>query len=114
MTNSLIQRIRKARELAVEVEGFRFTVRRPTDYEAGIIVNENLTFYEVAQRFVVDWSGVKESDLLPGGGSDVAPFSMELWGEWMQDRPAFWEPISNAALKAYSDHQTKRGKASKN
>lgn len=99
---SLVDKIRKARETGVEVEGFRFTIRRPTDQEA--INLKGMTFIEVAQRFVVDWSGVKEMNLFPGGDGAEVKFDAELWKEWCADHPDFWGPISTAVFESYQDH----------
>lgn len=100
---SLIDKIKKARETAVEVEGFRFTIRRPTDQEA---VNlRDVTFIEIAQKFVVGWFGVKEIDLFPGGNPVEVPFDGEVWREWCADHPEFWQPVSSAVLDAYKKHR---------
>jgi hypothetical protein len=101
---SLIDKLRKARETAVEVDGFKFTIRRPTDQEA--IGLRAVTFIEIAQKFVVGWSGVKEIDLIPGGDGAAVAFDPDLWQEWCADHPEFWQPISSAVLDAYQKHRS--------
>jgi hypothetical protein len=100
---SLVNKLRKSRESGIEVSGFNFTIRRPTDQEA--INLRAVTFIEIAQRFVVGWSGVKSIDLVPGGDGAEVPFDADLWKEWCADRPDFWEPISTAVLDAYQKHR---------
>jgi hypothetical protein len=99
---SLVDKIRKARETGVEVEGFRFTIRRPTDQEA--ISLKGASFIEISQRFVVGWSGVKEVDIVPGGDGVEVAFDAEVWKEWCADNPNFWGPVANAVLASYNDH----------
>lgn len=99
---SLIEKLKKARETGVEVGNFRFTIRRPTDQEA--IKLESITYIEIAQRFVVNWSGVKEMDIIPGGDGKDVPFDAELWREWCADKPEFWEPLAMAVVDSYQDH----------
>lgn len=100
---SLIEKLKKSRETAVEVEGFRFTIRRPTDQEATTL--KKATYIEIAQRFVVGWAGVKEIDLVPGGNPVETPFDADVWREWCADRPDFWQPISGAVMDAYRLHR---------
>jgi hypothetical protein len=108
---SLVDKIRKARETGVEVSGFRFTIRRPTDQEA---VNlKSATFIEIAQRFVIGWAGVKELDLIPGGEGVEVQFDEELWKEWCADRPEFWQPITTAVLDAYQQHRASQDETKK-
>lgn len=108
---SLIDKLRKARETAVEVEGFRFTIRRPTDQEA--INLRDITFIEVAQRYVVGWSGVKELDLIPGGDPREVSFDSDLWREWCADHPEFWQPISTAVMNSYQSHRNEQDEIKK-
>lgn len=103
MSAILIEKLRKARQSVVELEGFKFTIRRPTDAEAASL--PTLTLSDVATRFVVGWEGVKEIDLIPGGNPVEVPFNSMVWGEWCADRPDFWAPITDAVLASYRQHR---------
>ena len=113
MSNALITRLRKQRELKVVVGKFTFTARRPTDVEMIDIGRAGLQWQGMAERFVVDWENVTEDDIIGGGGSDKPAFSPELWAEWCADRPDFWEPIATALLDAYKGHAAQLADAAK-
>lgn len=104
MSNALITRLKKQRELKVVVGKFTFTARRPTDVEMIEIGRGGANWHALAERFVSGWDNVTEDDVVGGGGSDKPAFSAELWAEWCADRPDFWQPIANALLDAYKAH----------
>jgi hypothetical protein len=108
---SLIDKLRKARETVVEVEGFKFTIRRPTDEEA--ISLRNITFVDVVKRYVVGWSGVQELHLIPGGDPREVPFDADLWREWCTDHPEFWQPLSSAILDSYQHYRKSQDETKK-
>jgi hypothetical protein len=115
---SLIDKIKKARETGVEVDGFRFNVRLPSPKEMHIVreaiaKNPQVAMCEVAERFVVGWDGVKEIDLIPGGTGVAVEFDHALWAEWCQYKPQFWFPIADAALKAYNTYMETQGETKK-
>ena len=112
MSQSLIAQIKKARQRRVEVGGFTFIVRRPTDTE--FVAHYELRIYEIAQEYVVGWEGVTEADIVNGGGEDAVPFDADLWREWCADRPDLWEAIFTAVLQAYEQHVEQRQAAVKN
>lgn len=104
--SALVERLRKAREQAVSVGDWKFTFRRPTDYEAAKIYQEGQTKFDVARKYVVGWKGVRERDLFPSdGGDQPVAFDRELWGDWLQDQPDLWEPIFEAIVGAYQKHR---------
>jgi hypothetical protein len=104
MSNALITRLQKQRELKVVVGKFTFTARRPTDVEMIEIGRSGVEWHGMAERFVTGWEGVSEDDIIGGGGSDKPAFTLALWAEWCADRPDFWEPIASALLDAYKAH----------
>lgn len=101
--SDLIERIRKARQSRVTVEGKTFIVRRPTDWEA-YEMRKDTREMDVLEKFVVAWEGVTELDLVPGGDSTPAAFSKELFAEWIQDHPDFWAPIFAEITSGYKKH----------
>jgi len=100
----LLARRRKARQGTVKVGDYTFTFRRPTEIEAAKIQGD-YTAFDVAVEFVCGWSdNVTEAVLIPGGASDPATFSKELWADWCADRSEFWPPIMKAITEAYVNY----------
>ena len=110
---SLIDKIRKAREVGVDVNGRQFVIRRPTDEEALRIGRDDTDMLGVVKRFTVGWD-LTELDLIPGGSPASLPFDPLLFGEWVADQPAVWEPLAQAIMDAYKAHADKREGAVKN
>lgn len=111
---SLIDKIRKARESSVTVEGHTYTIRRPTDMEmAEHMASGGLAVKDLMSRFVTGWD-VTELDLIPGGNPTPAKFSAELFDEWIADRPDDWMPLATAIKDAYLAHANKRDDEVKN
>jgi hypothetical protein len=109
----LIDKIRKARETGVEIEGHAFTIRRPTDEEAQRFARDNASVLEIVKRFTIGWD-LTELELIPGGGPEAVPFDAALFAEWISDQPRLWDPLGNAILQAYQTHIDKRDDAVKN
>lgn len=110
---SLIDKIRKARETTVEAGGRTFTIRRPTDEEAMRMRSNGDDLLVIVKAFTVGWN-LTELDLIPGGGPEKVTFDSALFGEWVADQPAVWEPLGNAILDCYKAHADKRDAAAKN
>lgn len=111
---SLIEKLKKARQSNVEVEGRTFTITRPTPMQAmewlvglgGVALSQdelklffeqhfslhNETWRNLAtaaiERFVIDWPGLQEIDLIPGGVAIPVAFDRDLFLLWVQDYPA--------------------------
>lgn len=111
MAQSLIAKLRAARERAVTVDGHRYTVRRPTDAEAMDL--GGISGLALVRRFVTGWD-LTELDLIPGGGPEPVPFDPDLWADWVADQPGLWGPLTEAILQAYQDHSRARDDAAKN
>ncbi len=110
----LIEKLKKARQSNVEVEGRTFTITRPTPMQAmewlvglgGVALSQdelklffeqhfslhNETWRNLAtaaiEGFVIDWPGLQEIDLIPGGTGVPVAFDRELFLLWVQDYPA--------------------------
>lgn len=110
---NLIDKIRKARETGVEANGRQFVIRRPTDEEALRIGRDDMDMIEVVKRFTIGWD-LSEIDLIPGGSPEKLPFDSLLFGEWVSDNPAVWEPLAKAIMDSYKTHADKRETAVKN
>ena len=105
MSALLIEKIRAARQQDVVVDDIAFTCRRPTDLEMVDWARLGLERGEILRRFVVGWRGVKESDLIPGGTSELIEFNNDLFMEWVADRPNTWAPIIETITSSYKQHQ---------
>jgi hypothetical protein len=110
---SLIDKIRAAREISVEANGHKFTIRRPTDEEAVRFSAEKIDLVNVVKRFTTGWD-LHEIDLISSGSSVPVPFDPELFAEWAADNPEIWEPLGKAIMDAYTVHASKREAAAKN
>ena len=99
-----LAKLRKGRESKVEVGGFVFTIRRPTDLEAIDLQTVTSTLDGVRQvlRFVVDWHGVKGTDIVPDGEDKAVPFDSELFAMWVEDQPAIWGDLVAAVYERYT------------
>lgn len=104
---SLVDKLRKARESIVEVDGHQYTIRRPTEAEqAELFGNNKITGIAMVRLFVVDWD-LNEIDLIPGGNPTPVPFNAELWSEYVNDKPELWNPISSAIVDSIVQHREK-------
>lgn len=110
---SLAEKIRKARESTVDVDGKTWTIRRPTDEEAAQLSANGDGLLAIVKRFVIGWT-LTELDLVPGGTGVAVPFDSEVFGEWVADQPDLWTPLGMAVLDAYKLHADKREAAVKN
>lgn len=121
MSAQLAIRIRKSRELRIELDKPRgdgkFTVvaLRPSDLEMSELIA--LAGHRHIRRMlecVVDWEGVIEDDLIGGGGTDSVTFNARLWAEWAADNGTWWNPIAERLKAAYATHIESLEAAAKN
>lgn len=110
--SALAEKLRKAREVRVEVGDFTFTVRRPTDLE--MIELNKANAGRAILPFVVGWGGVTELAMLGTGAPHPVDFDADACAEWLEDRIDLLSEIVNAVFKAYEDHQKKLADAVKN
>ena len=114
MSKSLIERLQRARQSTAPSGGRSFTVRRPTDLEMHELAGQ-IDQRLLLVRFVVDWGLMTEIDLgIPGGGPDPVPFDVDLWAEWIADRPEHWDAIGTAVIEGYRIHKAELDDAAKN
>lgn len=109
---ALIDKLRRAREQDVEAGGFTFTIRRPT-FEQFVALRGAREVAAYA-RYVVGWKGVRELDLVPGGGPELAPFDADACSEWLADRPDLAAPLMEAIVAAAAAHLNRLESAEKN
>lgn len=112
MSASIAERIRRAREGKVEVNGKTFLYHRPTDIQMAGLNKEfggEISRPEIARRFVFGWSGFMESDLFPGGDeAEVVKFDAATFDEWLNDARDYWAPLYEAILGAYVEYSSAR------
>jgi hypothetical protein len=108
------EKIRKARQTRVEHNGKVFVVRRPTYWEASLLAAEGGAHQmDILTKFVVGWERFTDADLFPGGDTAPAEFSSELFVEWAQDNPEYWNPITSAISDEYKAHKDRLEAAEK-
>ena len=109
---NLVEKLRKSREQVVEVGGFKFTIRRPTDVEMMELGRSGPITRLLP--FIVGWDGVKELDIIPGGDPHPVPFDAEVCREWLTDRPDLLGPVIEAITSSYTAHRESIEEKAKN
>lgn len=104
MKTVTLERFKKSRQTTVSASGFDFVIARPTPFDIETARANNGFDIHFLCRFVVGWSGVKESDLLPGGDPEPVDFNGELFEEWVKERPELWDPLINGVIDTYNAH----------
>lgn len=101
--STLSEKIRKAREIRVDVGGKTFIIRRPTTLD--MIDLQGKSAARAIIPHIIGWEGVTSLDLYPGGDAAPVPFDADACAEWMSDRVDFLGPIAQAAVDAYDAHR---------
>lgn len=114
---TLIAKMRRAREVQAEALGHRFTLRVPTDGEmqdfSESLAGARLTFRRIVARFTVGWNFV-ELDLVPGGISQPVEFDGDLFSEWLGDHLEAVEPLFRQLSEAMARRKGTLEDAEKN
>jgi len=111
---SLIDKIRKARQQNVAIDGHVYTVRRPTEMEALPCFIESIKGENNKQKlfriqkflvsnFVDDWD-LQEIDLYPGGPPIKAEFDKDVLMEYLSDRQETFAALANEILNIRQDY----------
>lgn len=109
---SVLEKLRRAREVKLDIGGFSFTLRRPTDLEM-LELRHAMTPRNFI-RYVVDWGQVSELALgVPGGEPHPLAFDADVCAEWLADRPDLLVPIYEKLLELYEAHTARLGAAEK-
>ena len=113
MSKALIEKMLRARESVIPINGHSYTIRRPTD--ADVVVDmKDAPPMDFIKKFVVDWE-LTELDFDPGGGSEQrVTFDADLWATYIVDHPELWGPLGEGILGAYRQHIAKQEIATKN
>lgn len=112
--SNLGDKIRKARETQVEVNGHKYTVRRPTEAQrTEWFRDEGISPLELVRRCVISWD-LLETDLLAGGNPIPAEFSSDAFAEYVNDNIELWIPLSEAIKEAIKSRLGSLDDAKKN
>lgn len=104
---TLADKIRKAREFRLEVDGYVFILSRPSEldwYEKIIGSGSTARFLP----FVVGWENVTEGDLIAGGTPHPLPFDAAVCAEWLSDRSDIYGQVIGALNNAFQKHTLER------
>lgn len=104
MSQILIDKIKKEREVVLEIDGIKMTARRPTHLEMAEMEGNEVSIRDLLRRFVIGWE-MTEIQLFPGGTPKAVPFSTDLFMTWVEDKPSFWTPTINAITQSYKAHK---------
>lgn len=132
MSNRLIDKIRKSRETQIDVGGMRITIRRPavSEFPSFLAVisainrvvdnrdNVQQADIDAVLNFVSDhvvgWDA-KEYMLYSGGTGEAAPFSREIFHDWLINSDGdHWWTIYAAIRKTSEVAAEKEGEIVKN
>lgn len=100
---SLVEKIRRARETRVEVAGFTFVIRRPTALEVAEM--PAISRGRAILPYILDWEGVREIDVVPGGDPHPLKFSADVCAEWLGDRLDILAPLATKVFESYAEYQ---------
>ena len=113
--SGIVDKMRKARESTFDVGSVTLTVRRPTDWDAlSMKYSSRQDAILGVAGFIVNWSGVTEQDLFPGGNADPVPFDDDIFAEWLKDKPEHWAAIIDKVKNIYTAHSEKLEDVAKN
>lgn len=115
--DTLIARMRKAREIDQDALGHRFTLRIPNAGEmedwTGTLAGRAPTFRRLVLAFTVGWN-LREIDLIPGGGPEPVAFAPELFEAWLNDHPDAVAPLFAAMTEGMEQRRVTVEDAVKN
>ena len=118
---NLAARLREQRMKWVDLadqDGKRVRIIRPTETELGTLFKGGHLFVgiEEVKRFVVDWEGFTEADLLgPAiGAADPVPFDAALWAEVVADKVRWVRQLAQDILDHVVSHRLAADEDAKN
>ena len=115
----LKEKLLKARQLNVEIDGFTFTILRPTESDVIYKLFEQkgdelvlkVDGEYLLEHYVINWANVKEADIIPGGAPDAVPFDKEVFVEWALDNINLFTKLPKAIIDSYFDYMKRKDDA---
>lgn len=97
----------------------RLRLIRPSEEQLGqgIVIAGTISIgYDEVKRFVVDWSGFTQADLLGSaiGTSDPVAFAPDLWAEYVTDNTDAYRLVAQKLLDLCLQHVEQRAQDRKN
>ena len=111
---TLAEKIRESRKIEVVVDDVTFNCIRPSVDDFYAAVQKSSRDVQICKSYVIGWSGMKESQLIPGGSDEEVAFDANLWAEAVADCPHFYTPLAKNIFKAVTDFISARAKQEKN
>ena len=111
---SLADNLRRAREKTVEAGGFKFTIRRPTEFEMASKLHGRKVLLAEFMPFVIGWEGVRELDIMAGGDPHPLEFDPSVRDEWLGDNITLLSALADEILKAWGEYIAARENRAKN
>lgn len=120
----ILRKMQQARETRLPLtDKIAITIRRPTGLmmdraKQAIIAyqqtGDGVPLIQALMRYVVDWRGVKQRDLFPGGADEAVPFSAEVFADWFEDQNQHWGKLITAVVDAFVAYESASGEQEKN
>ena len=96
--SSVAEKLRKARQIEIKVGSCTFSASRATPEQALLYSTNAISDADVCRRHVMGWSGVKECDIIEGGGKDDLPFDRDDFSEAIGEKMDWWKEIAKTVL----------------
>jgi hypothetical protein len=110
--SDLREQMRRAREAWFTHDSREFLLRRPTVEQLRAWREDSWS--EMLARCVVDWRGVRLSDLLPGGPDSAVEFDADALAEWISDDPVTLGALASEMQRLIAAHAERKESAEKN
>jgi len=112
--SSIAEKLRAARRFEIKVGDITFFGTRATPEQFSRYATQAATDAEVCRVHIDDWKGVKESDLIEGGGKEQIKFDRDDFSEAIAEKPEWYRPIVAEILKNAQESFQKRQENEKN
>jgi len=114
MSQALIERIRAARAVRIELNGMVFFARRPTIEDYACFAREGMKDTAFCTKYVSGWENVRACDLMPGAGTELVDYDAALFAEALPDSPILAGTIVKQLTVAVLDALAKATDTAKN
>jgi len=114
MSQDLIDKIMRAREVRIESGDLVFIISRPTELDIALAKKIDVSERQMFSKYVTGWEGMTESQIISSGDNTPVEFDHDLFCVWIEDHPEHWMPIAQGILKSYQAHKERREEALKN